>query len=130
MAGWYAELIDVKGAFLHGVFEKGRKVYMEVPQGFEQFYPTNCVLLLLKTLYRTKQAAKAFWLKLLEALRGMSYTRSKANPCLYYLWNDTGLVIWRLFNMWRETKCFICKRRNEEMIQLRRGWRTQRVRRL
>jgi hypothetical protein len=35
MAGWYAELIDVKGAFLHDVFEKGQKVYMEVPQGFE-----------------------------------------------------------------------------------------------
>jgi hypothetical protein len=35
MAGWYVELIDVKGAFLHGVFEKGGKVYMEVPQGFE-----------------------------------------------------------------------------------------------
>ena len=31
MAGWWAELLDVKGAFLHGVFEKGRKVYMEVP---------------------------------------------------------------------------------------------------
>jgi hypothetical protein len=95
MAGWYVELIDVKGAFLHGVFEKGRKVYMEVPQGFERFYPKNCVLLLLKTLYGTKQAAKAFWLKLLvEALRGMKYTRSKADPCLYYSWNDGGLVIW------------------------------------
>jgi hypothetical protein len=36
MSGWYAELINVKGAFLHGVFlEKGCKVYMELPQGFE-----------------------------------------------------------------------------------------------
>jgi hypothetical protein len=104
MAGWYAELIDVKGTFLHGIFEKGRKVYMEVPQGFEQFYPKNCVLLLLKTLYGTKQAAKAFWLKLLKALRGMHYTRSKADPCLYYLWEDTGLIIWL---SWVDD-CLIC----------------------
>ena len=34
MAGWWAELLDVRGAFLHGVFEKGRMVDMEVPQGF------------------------------------------------------------------------------------------------
>jgi hypothetical protein len=77
---------------------------MEVPQGFERFYPKNCVLLLLKTLYGTKQAAKAFWLKLLEALRGMHYTRSKADPCLYYLWEDTGLVIWL---SWVDD-CLIC----------------------
>jgi hypothetical protein len=104
MAGWYAELINVKGAFLHGIFEKGRKVYMEVPQGFEQFYLKNCVLLLLKTQYGTKQVVKAFWLKLLKALQGMHYMRSKADPCLYYLWEDTGLVIWL---SWVDD-CLIC----------------------
>jgi hypothetical protein len=66
MAGWWAELLDVKGAFLHGIFEKGRKVYMEIPQGYEKFYRTNSMLLLKKTLYGTKQATNAFWLKLLE----------------------------------------------------------------
>jgi Reverse transcriptase (RNA-dependent DNA polymerase) len=94
MAGWCAEVLDVKGAFLHGTFEKGRQVYMEVPQGFERFYPSNCVLLLLKTLYGTKQAAKAFWLKLLEAFKSMNYARSKADPCLYFAWTMFGLVIW------------------------------------
>jgi hypothetical protein len=73
MADWWAELLAVKGAFLHGEFEKGRRVYMKIPQGFERFYPKNCVLLLKKTLYGTKQAAKAFWMKLLEALKGMKY---------------------------------------------------------
>jgi hypothetical protein len=48
MARLWAELVDVRGAFLHGIFEKVRTVYMEVPQGFERFYPSNCVLLLLK----------------------------------------------------------------------------------
>jgi hypothetical protein len=112
MAGWWAELLDVKGAFLHGVFEKGRKVYMEVPQGFEKYYPKNCVLLLLKTLYGTKQAAKAFWLKLLEALHGMGYKRSKADPCLYFTRTVCGLVIWL---SWVDD-CLICGPREQVEI--------------
>jgi hypothetical protein len=59
MTDWHAEAVDVKGAFLHGEFEKGRRIYMEVPQGFEEYYPPNTVLLLKKTLYGTKQAAMA-----------------------------------------------------------------------
>ena len=60
MAGWWAELLDVKSAFLHGTFDPKHKMYMYVPQGFEQFYPGDVVLLLLKTLYGTCQAAYAF----------------------------------------------------------------------
>ena len=77
---------------------------MEIPQGFKKFYPSNCVLLLKKTLYGTKQAAKAFWLKLLEALKGMQYERSKADPCLYFRNAEHGLVIWL---SWVDD-CLIC----------------------
>jgi Reverse transcriptase (RNA-dependent DNA polymerase) len=85
---------------------------MEVPQGFEKYYAKNCLLLLLKTLYGTKQAAKAFWLKLLEALHGMGYKRSKADPCLCF--DDTvgGLVIWLL---WVDD-CLICGPRDQVEI--------------
>ena len=38
LAGWHGELIDIKGAFLHGDFEDGEKLYMEVPEGFDKFY--------------------------------------------------------------------------------------------
>ena len=33
LAGWVAHIVDVKGAFLHGEFEQGEKVYMKVPEG-------------------------------------------------------------------------------------------------
>jgi hypothetical protein len=36
MADWVGELLDVKGAFLHGDFEDGRNVYIEVPEGFQE----------------------------------------------------------------------------------------------
>ena len=66
MAGWVGELIDVKGAFLHGDFEDNDEIYMEVPEGFEQHYdPKKFVLRLLQTIYGLKQAAFAFWKKLL-----------------------------------------------------------------
>jgi hypothetical protein len=90
---WHAILLDVRGAFLHGKFEKDRKIYMDVPQGFERFYPLGVVLLLLKTLYGTKQAAKVFWLVLLSAMNDMEFKRSKVDPCLYYNWSKLGLVL-------------------------------------
>ena len=61
MAGWVRELLDVKGAFLHGAFDDGEQIYMSVPEGFEEYYPAGVVLLLLRTIYELRQAAMAFW---------------------------------------------------------------------
>jgi hypothetical protein len=95
MAGWVGELLDLKGAFLHGDFEDEKDVYLKVPEGFEQYYdPRIFVLLLMQTLYGLKQAAKAFWNKLLMAFRSMGFQRSKADPCLYFDWTPEGLVFW------------------------------------
>jgi hypothetical protein len=88
------EIMDIKGAFLLGEFKDGHKMFLEVPQGFEEYYPKDCVLLLLKTLYGTIQAAMAFWKKLFEAFKNMKHKRSKADPCLYFAWTEVGLVLW------------------------------------
>ena len=61
MADWYAEMVNVRGAFLHGEFKEGTKLYKEVPEGFEKFYPIGCLFLLLQTIYGLKQVAFAFW---------------------------------------------------------------------
>jgi Reverse transcriptase (RNA-dependent DNA polymerase) len=57
---WIGYIMDVNGAFLLGNIEKGKELYMKIPQGFEKFYVEDDVWLLLKTLYGTKQAAKHF----------------------------------------------------------------------
>lgn len=62
--GWTAVLIDVQGAFLCGNFKDGEEIYMEVPEGFEKFYPSNVLLLLLQTIHGLRQAARAFWREL------------------------------------------------------------------
>ena len=88
-----AHVVDVKGAFLYGDFEDGEKVYIKVPLGFEEFYNSGTVLLLKKTLYGLKQAAMAFYRKLLAATANIGLKRSTADPCLYYKWVDGRLVI-------------------------------------
>ena len=93
MAGWIANVVDVKGAFLHGKFADGERIYMEVPIGWEKFYPPNVVLELKKTIYGLKQAAMAFWKELLKCMRDMNLKRSTADPCLYYSWTNKGLVL-------------------------------------
>ena len=86
-------VVDVDGAFLHGEFEPGEKVHIQIPEGWEKFYEEDEVLLLGKTLYGTKQAAMAFWKKLCIAMKKIEQQRSKADPCLYYRWTDHGLVL-------------------------------------
>jgi hypothetical protein len=94
MVRMYCEINDVKGAFLNGLFSGGEKLYMEVPQGFEKYYPGDVLLLLLKTIYGLKQAAFEYWKALLKAIRAIGLTRSKADPCVYFKWTDQGLMIW------------------------------------
>ena len=94
MGSMWAELNDVKGAFLNGYFSQGEKLYMYVPQGFEKFYPQNVVLLLLKTIYGLKQAAFEYWRALLKAIKTIGLKRSKADPCVYFQWTSNGLMLW------------------------------------
>ena len=66
---------------------------MKVPCGFEQHYKKNEVLKLEKTIYGLKQAVMCFWQKLLEGMKKLGNTRSKADPCIYYKWTNAGLVV-------------------------------------
>ena len=73
--------------------QRKHKMYAGVPQGFERYYPPDVVLLLLKTLYGTKQAAIQFWKWLCAVSKLMGFYRSKADCCLYYNWTYLGLVV-------------------------------------
>ena len=61
MAEWSAHVLDVKGAFLDGLFEDGEAICMKVPEGFERRCPSDMALLLLRALCGLKQSACAFW---------------------------------------------------------------------
>ena len=59
---------------------------MDVPQGFEKYYEQygNVVLLLLQTIYGTKQAAMVYWRQMLCAFKHMGFKRSIIDPCVQY----------------------------------------------
>eukprot|EP00957_Ditylum_brightwellii_P108299 8262075-Ditylum_brightwellii.AAC.1 len=94
MVSWIAQFLDVKGEFLNCRFQNGEELYMGIPQGFEELYPPNVVLLLLRQVCGLKQAAVKFWRELQKALCYMSYSGNKADPCLAFQWIDGLLVIW------------------------------------
>ena len=94
LANWVVHVMDVKGAFLLGGFEKDRKMWMTIPKGMESKYPPGWLILLGKTLYGTKQAARAFWNKVQEVMQLIGFLRNRADPCLYFAWTVYGLVIW------------------------------------
>jgi hypothetical protein len=67
---------------------------MEIPEGFEQYYPAGFIWMLLQTIYGLKQAVVAFRKQLILAFASMNYRRSKADPCQYFDWTIYGLIVW------------------------------------
>jgi hypothetical protein len=52
MTVWTAQIIDVKGAFLHGEFDENyEEVYLRPPKRFQHIYGNDVVVLLLKAIY-------------------------------------------------------------------------------
>jgi Reverse transcriptase (RNA-dependent DNA polymerase) len=71
LAGWkgYVIVIDIKGAFLNGRFDKGEELYLKIPQGFERFYKNSQVMKLNRTIHGLKQAAQA----IIESFNGNGF---------------------------------------------------------
>ena len=87
---WQAEIVDVKGAFLQGIFENGKEICIYVPDRMERFYGSrkDVVLQLNVPIYGTKQAASCFYKQLVKRTADCGYKRSKADPCLYFVWKN------------------------------------------
>jgi hypothetical protein len=78
--------MDVKTAFLNGVIEE--EVYIEKPQGFVIHGKESHVCRLKKVLYGLKQAPRAWYAKIDGYLMSLGFTKSEADPNLYYKVED------------------------------------------
>jgi hypothetical protein len=74
--------MDVKTAFLNGVIEE--EVYIEKPQGFVIHGKESHVCRLKKALYGLKQAPRAWYSRIDGYLMSLGFTKSDADPNLYY----------------------------------------------
>jgi hypothetical protein len=79
---WKLAIINVEGAFLQGRFTNGEELYIEVPDGFHEWYEGNVVLCMNVPLFGTKQAAYCFFKTFASRIKNMTYKQSKADPCL------------------------------------------------
>ena len=70
-------------------------MYMQIPDGMEEFYGSRAskLLKLNVPIYGTKQAANCFYQRLVEEVEDRNYKRSQADPCLYYSWTDGRLFL-------------------------------------
>ena len=67
-------------------------MYIGVPDGFEEYYKPYKVLRMNVPIYGTKQATLCFYKRLVEKVKDRAYEILKANPCLYFSWNEGRLV--------------------------------------
>eukprot|EP00253_Pinus_taeda_P023629 PITA_23629 len=81
--GWKIHQMDVKTAFLNGFIQE--EVYIKQPQGFEVHGKESHVCRLKKALYGLKQAPRAWYSKIDTYLQGMGFTKSEADPNLYFI---------------------------------------------
>jgi hypothetical protein len=93
--GWRTYQMDVKTTFLNGIIEK--EVYMEQPRGFEINGKKSYVCKLNKALYGLKQALKAWYSKIDGYLQSRGFTKSKADPNLYYIFVGFDMLILVLY---------------------------------
>jgi hypothetical protein len=93
--GWNLHQMNVKTSFLNGAIEE--EVYIEQPQGFEVHSRDTHVCRLKKDLYGLKQAPRAWYARMDSYLTRLGFSKSHADPNLYYKVVDNTPVILLLY---------------------------------
>jgi hypothetical protein len=93
--GWILHHMDVKTTFLNGAIEE--EVYIEQPQGFEVHSRDTHVCILKKSVYGIKQAPRVWYAIIDSYLIRLGYSKSHADPNLYYKIVNNAPVILLLY---------------------------------
>jgi hypothetical protein len=91
MMKWKVHHMDVKTTFLNGEIKE--EVYVEQPLGFETHDRETHVCILKKALYGLKQAPRAWYGRIDNFLMSLGFTKSSADPNLYFNVEDSELMI-------------------------------------
>jgi len=77
---WEMRQLDIKGAYLNGELEE--EIYMRQPEEFDDGSGRVCKL--KRPLYGLKQAGRVWNKNINSQLTTFGYTRTNADPCVYY----------------------------------------------
>ena len=91
---WDIKVFDFHSAFLNGKLDQDEDIYMELPPG----YKTNRkykhpIAKLLVALYRSKQGALKWYLKLCRTLHTLKLTRTESDWGVFYLHIGRNILI-------------------------------------
>jgi hypothetical protein len=92
---WNLHHMDVKTTFLNGAIKE--EVYIEQPQGFEVHSKDTHICRLKKYLYGLKQDPRAWYARMDTYLTRLGFSKSHADPNLYYKVMDNAPVILVLY---------------------------------
>jgi hypothetical protein len=95
MTKWKVHQMDVKTTFLNGEIKE--EVNVEQPLGFETRDRETHVCRLRKALYGLKQAPKAWYGRIENFLMILGFTKSSADPNLYFKVENGESVILLLY---------------------------------
>ena len=76
--------LDIKGAYLNGVLNESKVLYMAHTPGYKPSDAANRVLCLLKVIYGLKQAARRWYQKLREIFISLGYKQSEVDQAVFY----------------------------------------------
>src|SRR5713226_1158754 len=80
---WPVYQMDVKSAFLNGILKE--EFYVDQPPGYTVKGHEDKVYKLKKALYGLKQAPRAWYSRIDSYLLQLGFTKSEADPNLYFI---------------------------------------------
>ena len=83
--------LDVQTAFLNAPLEED--VYIEIPEGFQQFGSRTKCLKANMSIYGLRQAGRNWNKFFKKKLIDMGYVQSAADPCIFIKYNQEGEII-------------------------------------
>ena len=93
---WPLRQLDVKNAFMHDILKE--EVYMSQPPGFEDLQHPHLVCKLYKSLYRLKQAPRAWNDRFTQFLPSLGFATIYYDSSLFV--KHLVMRLWCCFSMW------------------------------
>ena len=89
------KVVDIDNAFLNGDLD--HEIYMKIPEGYDEVInprvdKEDC-LILQKAIYGLVQAARQFWMKIVDKMQEGGFKLSEADPCMLYKEDEKGVCI-------------------------------------
>lgn len=89
--GWKCNQIDIKLAYLSGIFLDGEVIYVFQPDGFDDGSGRVCRLLL--PIYGLKQSARTWYVSWCKAIATLGFKPSAADECLFVRSDGSMIVL-------------------------------------